>query len=55
VYTKFVHTSTKAKDNISQESVQRDASLAKPRPPWKQAGVVAMVNARNEPILFGSY
>lgn len=55
MYTRFVHASTKAKDNISQESMQRDASQAKPHPPWKQGGVVAMVNARKDPILFGSY
>jgi hypothetical protein len=55
VYTKFVHASTKAKDNISQASVQRDASEAKPHPPWKQAGMAAMVNARTDPLLFGSY
>ena len=55
VYTKFAHASTKAKDNISQESVQRDASQAKLHPPRKQVGVAAMVNARKDPILFGSY
>jgi len=55
VYTKFVRASTKAKDNISPESVQRDASQAKPHPPWKETGVVAMANARKDPILFGSY
>jgi hypothetical protein len=54
VYTKFVHASTKA-NNISQESVQRDASQAKPHPLRKQVGVAAMVNARKDPILFGSY
>ena len=55
MYTKFVRASTKANDNISQEGVQRDASQAEPHPPWKQPGVVAMVNARKDPILFGSY
>jgi hypothetical protein len=55
VYTKFAHASTKAKDNISHESLQRDALQAKSHPPWKQVGVVAVVNARKDPILVGSY